>query len=551
MSTKIYDIIDTENGVKFHVNRMEDNLLIDDINVKPGIKTVKFDFGDIRFMVAIAGGKSFPDVDTLIIGSKIDNISIPNDLFPNIKRVISYSNKYKNGKYLVSEHNEVKFLLNAFCQDENTTIDLTGINVIENKAFNHCKAKEIINADSVDNIISAAFDNSFFYNKKVLKNQCVVIGHYLLKADETAYRLEIPSNVETTYVNVHLNKVKEVVVHNLKILECILDLPQKLIIAKDTPFFSKISKLKMKGLKYMDVEDGNPFYSSENGVLFTKNKKYLLKFPPGRTGLYKIPEGVNTIDENSFAFSNIEEVIMPSTMRNLKTFAFYNSYLKSIDFGSGLERIGNPHPESGVFSQCGNLKSISFPKQIKSIGAYAFCGSGLEYVSLNDGLKSIDTEAFSGCHINEIVLPATLDDFGSGYLFGISKVVIDKRMSHTSGLSQALTTQHYDNGEKGVQIVQGTKSIYIKRPSWIGSSQYFKSMDTIKKYEEKTFLQLAAMLINNENYVELIKMLNINNYDEEHLREILKLAQSAFDTTAAAYILEKLKETEKNINYEV
>ena len=77
MSTKIYDIIDTENGVKFHVNRMEDNILIDDINVKPGIKTVKFDFGDIRFMVVIAGEKSFPDVDTLIIGSKIDNISIP------------------------------------------------------------------------------------------------------------------------------------------------------------------------------------------------------------------------------------------------------------------------------------------------------------------------------------------------------------------------------------------------------------------------------------------------------------------------------------------
>ena len=49
MSAKIYDIIDTENGVKFHVNRMEDNLLIDDINVKPGIKTVKFDFGDICY----------------------------------------------------------------------------------------------------------------------------------------------------------------------------------------------------------------------------------------------------------------------------------------------------------------------------------------------------------------------------------------------------------------------------------------------------------------------------------------------------------------------
>ena len=50
MSTKIYDIIDTESGVKFHVNRMEDNLIVDDISVKPGIKTVKFDFGDIRFI---------------------------------------------------------------------------------------------------------------------------------------------------------------------------------------------------------------------------------------------------------------------------------------------------------------------------------------------------------------------------------------------------------------------------------------------------------------------------------------------------------------------
>ena len=45
------------------------------------------------FKVVIAGEKSFPDVDTLIIGSKIDNISIPNELFPNIKRVISYSNE--------------------------------------------------------------------------------------------------------------------------------------------------------------------------------------------------------------------------------------------------------------------------------------------------------------------------------------------------------------------------------------------------------------------------------------------------------------------------
>lgn len=79
------------------------------------------------------------------------------------------------------------------------------------------------------------------------------------------------------------------------------------------------------------------------------------------------------------------------------------------------------------------------------------------------------------------------------------------------------------------------------------STKIYDIIDT----ENGVKFHVNRMLINNGNYVELIKMLNINNYDEEHLREILKLAQSAFDTTAAAYILERLKEIEKNINYEV
>ena len=49
----------------------------------------------------------------------------------------------------------------------------------------------------------------------------------------------------------------------------------------------------------------------------------------------------------------------------------------------------------------------------------------------------------------------------------------------------------------------------------------------------------------------LITSTKIYDIIDTENREILKLAQSAFDTTAAAYILEKLKETEKNINYEV
>ena len=114
-----------------------------------------------------------------------------------------------------------------------------------------------------------------------------------------------------------------------------------------------------------------------------------------------------------------------------------------------------------------------------------------------------------------------------------------------------------DNPE--IDLSKTTGSITINKEG--STFSIYKILDAVGKEGQNVYNYTV-----NSNFINLIgvgkayslekiatmpNQLNINNYDEEHLREILKLAQSAFDTTAAAYILEKLKETEKNINYEV
>ena len=44
-----------------------------------------------------------------------------------------------------------------------------------------------------------------------------------------------------------------------------------------------------------------------------------------------------------------------------------------------------------------NLKDVSFPNSVKTIGEYAFYGTGLTVVRLGTGLENIETGAFLGC----------------------------------------------------------------------------------------------------------------------------------------------------------
>lgn len=86
-----------------------------DMDVKHGIKKVEIDCNVYMQHTK----KSFPDVEELMIGPDVDEICIPNTLFPNVQMVYSDSIFFLAGRYLVKKRNGRPTLLNAFCKDEN------------------------------------------------------------------------------------------------------------------------------------------------------------------------------------------------------------------------------------------------------------------------------------------------------------------------------------------------------------------------------------------------------------------------------------------------
>ncbi len=73
------------------------------------------------------------------------------------------------------------------------------------------------------------------------------------------------------------------------------------------------------------VEEGNPNYTSIEGVLFTKDLTKLMQYPcEKKDSYYSVPQGVEIIDESSFVVNPyLQEVELPNTVTTVEEFAFY------------------------------------------------------------------------------------------------------------------------------------------------------------------------------------------------------------------------------------
>ena len=85
--------------------------------------------------------------------------------------------------------------------------------------------------------------------------------------------------------------------------------------------------------------------------------------------MFTVPEGIVKIGYRCFCNTNVEEVILPSSVREIDCEAFrWCKNLKTINLPEGLETIGvSSFRETGI-------KEIVIPKSVKRIEAMAFSG---------------------------------------------------------------------------------------------------------------------------------------------------------------------------------
>lgn len=194
-------------------------------------------------------------------------------------------------------------------------------------------------------------------------------------------------------------------------------------------FVTSIDEYALVGcsnLTSIQVNTINPRYSSNNGVLFSKNQDTILICPQGISGSYTIPNSVTTIGVKAFySCTNLTLVTIPNSVITIGASAFIGcTALDSIFIPSSVTSINQFAP----FAYCQNLISINvdpsniryssyngvlFSKNFDTIITYPGGKSG--NYSIPNSVSNIGDFAFSYCkNIGSIKLPNSIFSIGYG-----------------------------------------------------------------------------------------------------------------------------------------
>ena len=102
-------------------------------------------------------------------------------------------------------------------------------------------------------------------------------------------------------------------------------------------------------LQSIEVAEGNQYFASIDGVLFSKDLTHIISYPQAKYGSqYTIPDSVTHIGDEAF---------------------YYCESLQSIVIPNSVTHIGD-----SAFEECTALQSIDIPNSVTHIGDYAFSG---------------------------------------------------------------------------------------------------------------------------------------------------------------------------------
>jgi hypothetical protein len=134
---------------------------------------------------------------------------------------------------------------------------------------------------------------------------------------------------------------------------------------------------------------------------------------------YTYIEGKGTATVTGRADSELFDIVIPGTLPvgdvnySVKTIgarAFYDISLKSVKIEDGVETI-----EENAFWDSDGINELVLPSTLKTIGQGAFTWAYISTLVLPEGLIRIDQNAFSSCpNLKQLELPSTLDSIGDG-----------------------------------------------------------------------------------------------------------------------------------------
>ena len=350
-----------------------------------------------------------------------------------------------------------------------TSVNLSnGIKKIGRSAFYHCTSlKNITIPNSVNEIGWGAFYKCTSFTNIIIPNSVTIIGSTAFANCTSLTSITLSNNIKNIDFNTFsgCSSLKSVTIPNgvtsidqTSFLNCIsltsvtipdsvtkigqrafsgcssltsIDLPKNVEIIMEGAFSN------CRSLKNINVSTENNDYCSIDGVVFDKEKAYLISCPAGKSGAYNIPNSVKEISGWAFGgCTSLTNITIPNSVTDIGYNAFLDcSSLTSLNVPDSVTKIRgeafkncksltslrlpsifnhqisvpslNNQIWDGTFFGCSSLTSITIPNNIKTIGDNAFfeCKS-LKNIKIPNGVTSIGNKAFFNCSsLTKVVIP--------------------------------------------------------------------------------------------------------------------------------------------------
>ena len=213
-----------------------------------------------------------------------------------------------------------------------------------------------------------------------------------------------------------------------------------------------------KELLSINVDEGNPVYTSVGGMLLSRDGTRLFVCPAGYTGTAYIPSTVTTLNEYSFnkcrkitAFAIGSDTVsgnstsfavkdgvltdstgtilihypaglegearIPAGITNIAEYAFEDSVISSVKIPDSVTTVG-----IAAFIHCENIKQITIPGNVKTLSAACFWGcTALEKVTMESGVENIHRSCFHNCrNLSVVRIPTSVKSIAKTAFYNTS-----------------------------------------------------------------------------------------------------------------------------------